>query len=40
MTEYNGPLISWKSRKQQTVALSAREAEYISLGSAVLEQTT
>ena len=33
----NGPLISWKSRKQQTVALSTCEAEYISLASAVQE---
>ena len=33
----NGPLISWKSRKQQTVALSTCEAEYISLANAVQE---
>lgn len=32
-----GPLISWKSRKQQTVTLSTCEAEYISLASAVQE---
>ena len=32
-----GPLISWKSRKQPTVALSTCEAEYISLASAVQE---
>ena len=32
-----GPLISWKSRKQQTVALSTCEAEYISLANAVQE---
>ena len=33
----NGPLISRKSRKQQTVALSTCEAEYISLANAVQE---
>ena len=32
-----GPLIFWKSRKQQTVALSTCEAEYISLANAVQE---
>ena len=32
-----GPLISWKSRKQPTVALSTCEGEYISLASAVQE---
>ena len=32
-----GPLISWKSRKQPTVALSTCEAEYMSLASAVQE---
>ena len=32
-----GPLISWKSRKQQTVALSTCKAEYISLANAVQE---
>ena len=32
-----GPLISWKSRKQQTVALSTCEVEYISLANAVQE---
>ena len=33
----DGPLISWKSRKQQTVALSTCEAKYISLANAVQE---
>ena len=32
-----GPLISWKSKKQSTVALSTCEAEYISLSSATQE---
>ena len=32
-----GPLISWKSRKQPTVALSTCEAEYMSLSSAIQE---
>ncbi|XP_028391792.1 uncharacterized protein LOC114516495 isoform X1 [Dendronephthya gigantea] len=32
-----GPLISWKSRKQPTVALSTCEAEYIALTNAMQE---
>jgi len=32
-----GPLISWKSRKQATVALSSCEAEYIALAATVQE---
>ena len=35
----NGPPISWKSRKQPTVALSSCEAEYIALAAAVQEGT-
>ena len=33
----NGPLILWKSRKQQTVALSTCEAEYMALAAATQE---
>ena len=33
----NGPLISWKSKKQNIVALSSCEAEYVSLTSAIQE---
>ena len=32
-----GPLISWKSRKQPTVALSMCEAEYMALASTIQE---
>jgi len=32
-----GPLISWKSRKQRTVALSSCEAEYMALAATVQE---
>ena len=32
-----GPMISWKSRKQPTVALSSCEAEYMALASATQE---
>ncbi len=32
-----GPMISWKSKKQPTVALSSCEAEYMSLASATQE---
>ena len=33
----NGPPVSWKSRKQQTVALSSCEAEYMALSESVQE---
>ena len=33
----NGPLLSWKSRKQSVVALSSCEAEYIAITAAVQE---
>ena len=32
-----GPLISWKSRKQHTVALSSCEAEYMTLSATIQE---
>ncbi|XP_055910669.1 uncharacterized protein LOC129945033 [Eupeodes corollae] len=34
---FQGAAISWSSRRQQTVALSTMEAEYMSLGSATQE---
>ena len=33
----HGPLVSWQSKKQQTVALSTCKAEYIALAGAVQE---
>jgi len=33
-----GPLVSWKSKKQPTVALSSCEAEYMALATAVQER--
>lgn len=33
----DGPLISWRSKKQQTVALSSCEAEYMALTYAIQE---
>ena len=33
----SGPLISWKSKKQPTVALSTCEAEYVSLATTTQE---
>ena len=35
--DLNGTLVCWKSKKQQTVALSTCEAEYMALSSAVQE---
>jgi hypothetical protein len=33
----NGAAVSWKSQRQQTVALSTAEAEYMALNVATLE---
>lgn len=33
----NGPLISWKSKRRSTVALSTCEAEYMALATTVQE---
>ena len=35
MLNNDGPLVAWKTRKQQTVALSSCEAEYMSITNAV-----
>ena len=35
----NGPPVSWKSKKQQTVALSSCEAEYMAIAAATQEAT-
>ncbi|KMQ81386.1 cysteine-rich rlk, partial [Lasius niger] len=35
--KYGGTVVSWKSRKQQTTALSSAEAEYMSLTEAAKE---
>ena len=32
-----GPLVSWKAKKQPTVALSTCEAEYIALAATIQE---
>ena len=37
MLNESGPVISWKSKKQPTVALSSCESEYMALCSAVQE---
>ena len=37
MVNPNGPPISWKSKKQPTVALSSCEAEYMALAASVQE---
>ena len=37
MLNSEGPMISWKSKKQQTVALSSCEAEYMALTAATQE---
>jgi hypothetical protein len=37
LTKLDGNIISWKSQRQPTVALSSTEAEYMSLSVAVQE---
>lgn len=37
MVKFGESLVSWKSKKQQTVSRSSAKAEYISVGSAVSE---
>ena len=33
----DGPMVSWKSRKQRTVALGSSEAEYMAITNATQE---